>query len=152
MGRHAKKKDPLKADGQQRRVWLFWSAGALVLLLALGLTVGPLLVGAEGGAGGAAEATQVTISMSGWEPNRIEARVGEPVTLRLVNLDNQFHTDGGGWHNFVLERFGMAEEVGPKKTLTFTFTPTEKGEFNFYCDICCGGKENPYMNGTLVVS
>lgn len=151
MGRHAKKKDPLKTSGEQQwRIWLFWSAGALVLLLALGLTVGPLLGRPE--AGGPAEATQVSISMSGWEPNRIEARVGEPVTIRLVNLDNRFHVDGGGWHNFVLEKFGVAEEVGPKKTLTFTFTPTEKGEFNFYCDICCGGKENPYMNGTLVVS
>lgn len=148
MGRHQKKKDPLKTDGTKRRVWLFWSTAALVTLLAVGLTVGPLLVRSDEQAG----ATQVTISMSGWEPAKIEARVGEPLTIRMVNLDNQFHVDGGGRHNFVLEKFGVAEVVQPKKTLTFTFTPTEKGEFNFYCDICCGGKENPYMNGTLVVS
>lgn len=59
---------------------------------------------------------------------------------------------GGGWHNFVVERFGVNVKVAPRQRQVFTFTPTEPGEYDFYCDMCCGGKENPFMHGRLIVS
>ena len=96
--------------------------------------------------------TTLLISMSGWQPAVLHARAGDPITVRMVNLDNQFHTDGGGWHNFVVPTLGVGHQVGPKKTLTFTFTAQAPGEYLFYCDICCGGKDNPYMQGKLIVS
>jgi peptide/nickel transport system substrate-binding protein len=34
---------------------------------------------------------------------------------------------------------------------TVTFTPDKAGTYTFYCDICCGGKANPTMNGQIVV-
>ena len=92
------------------------------------------------------------ISMSGWQPAELHARAGEPITVRMVNLDNQFHTDGGGWHDFVLPTLGVTKQVAPEKTLTFTITADAPGEYLFYCDVCCGGKESPYMQGKLIVS
>lgn len=96
--------------------------------------------------------TVVRISMSGWQPGVIYTKAGVPMTLTVVNLDNAFHTDGGGWHNFVVEALGVAERVAPSQTRSFTFTPGQPGEYIFYCDICCGGKDNPFMQGKLVVS
>jgi len=120
--------------------------GALVVLgLAATLFLSPYLETAK------SEAT-IQISMSGWEPALIRAKVGEPVEVTMINLDNQFHTDGGGWHGFTVPDFNVNERVGPKQTRTFSFTPTTTGEYVFYCGICCGGKENPFMRGKLIVN
>jgi heme/copper-type cytochrome/quinol oxidase subunit 2 len=99
-----------------------------------------------------ASAIPVRITMSGFSPNRLEATVGVPVRIDLINGDNQFHSDGGGYHNFVLEAFGVNVVVPPLEQRVFSFTPTDTGEFSWYCDMCCGGKENPAMIGRLVVS
>jgi heme/copper-type cytochrome/quinol oxidase subunit 2 len=29
--------------------------------------------------------------------------------------------------------------------------PAAPGEYDIYCDTCCGGKESPTMHGTLLV-
>ena len=100
------------------------------------------------------EAIKMTITMAGFEPNTITAKVGEPVTINLINPDNSHHTDGGGKHNFILIS-GLANlniTVQPESQEVFTFTPTQKGEYHWYCDICCGGRENPGMHGTLIVA
>ncbi|MBI5813091.1 MAG: cupredoxin domain-containing protein [Deinococcota bacterium] len=127
---------------------VFW----LVLLAALGvalvLFLEPYLRTTQAPPQGAV----VQISMSGWQPTVVKAKLGQPLTITMVNLDNSLHSDGGGWHNFVVEEFGVSERVPPKQTLSFSFTPTKAGEYLFYCDICCGGKENPFMQGRLVVS
>lgn len=90
--------------------------------------------------------------MGGFSPSRIQAKAGDPITLRFVNEDSQFHTDGGGWHQFAIDDLGVNVKVPPSKTQEFTFTPTTDGTFEFYCDVCCGGKENPSMVGTLTVT
>jgi len=118
--------------------------GLTVLGLAAYLFLAPYVRTAQ------SEAT-LKINMSGWSPNVINATVGEPVVVTMINLDNQFHTDGGGWHGFTVPAFGVDERVAPKQTDTFTFTPTKAGEYVFYCAICCGGKENPFMRGKLIV-
>lgn len=92
------------------------------------------------------------INMAGWNPALVQAEAGQAVTITMINLDNQFHTDGGGWHNFVVPALDVEESVGPKQTRSFSFTATEPGEYLFYCDICCGGKDNPFMQGKLIVS
>lgn len=100
------------------------------------------------------EAIEMKITMAGFYPNRLEATVGEPVTINLINPDNSHHTDGGGYHNFILMA-GMAQAnitIPPESQKVFTFTPTQKGEYHWYCDICCGGSENPNMHGILVVT
>ena len=134
---------------QRLRPWLVLFGGAGVLGLAVFLFAQPY----QPPASAAAEAQVVRISMGGWQPGDIEAKAGEEVTVTVVNLDNQFHTDGGGWHNFVLPDLGLDFRVSPKATDTFTFTASvPPGEYLFYCDICCGGKDNPFMQGTLSVT
>ncbi|NJD77728.1 MAG: cupredoxin domain-containing protein [Candidatus Methanoperedens sp.] len=100
------------------------------------------------------DAIKMTITMAGFEPNIIRAKTGETVTVNLINPDTSMHTDGGGVHNFLLSA-GLANvdvTVGPESQKVFTFTPTQPGEYHWYCDSCCGGKENPSMHGTLIVA
>lgn len=100
------------------------------------------------------DAIKMTITMAGFEPNVIRAKAGETVRINLVNPDNSMHTDGGGIHNFQLSA-GLARvnvTVLPESQKVFTFTPTQPGEYHWYCDSCCGGKENPSMHGTLIVA
>lgn len=100
------------------------------------------------------DAIKMTITMAGFEPNVIRAKAGQPVTINLINPDNSHHTDGGGIHNFMLAA-GLAKvniSVQPESQKVFTFTPTQPGEYHWYCDSCCGGRENPNMHGTLIVA
>jgi cytochrome c oxidase subunit 2 len=92
------------------------------------------------------------IDMSGFSPSSLAAKVGEPVHVDLINPDNGMHADGGGYHNFVLERFGVNKTVKPQSQLVFDFVPTQAGDFMWYCSICCGGKESPSMQGWLRVT
>ncbi len=101
------------------------------------------------------DAIKMTITMAGFEPNVIRAKAGQPVTINLINPDNSMHTDGGGVHNFILENAGLSSvnvTVQPESQDVFTFTPTQAGEYHWYCDSCCGGRENPNMHGTLIVA
>ena len=98
------------------------------------------------------DTTPVTITMAGFAPAQLAANAGEPLAVTLVNPDNSHHTDGGGWHNFVLADLGVDVRVAPESTQTFTIPAAQPGEYKWYCDICCGGKENPSMWGTLVVN
>lgn len=100
------------------------------------------------------DAIKMTITMSGFEPNVIRAKAGEPVKINLINPDSSMHTDGGGVHNFQLKA-GLANvnvTLAPESQKVFSFTPTQPGEYHWYCDSCCGGKENPGMHGTLIVA
>ena len=100
------------------------------------------------------DAIKMTITMSGFEPNVIRAKVGEPVKINLINPDSSMHTDGGGVHNFLLSA-GLANvnvTLQPESQKVFSFTPTQAGEYHWYCDSCCGGRENPGMHGTLIVA
>jgi hypothetical protein len=96
-------------------------------------------------------ATPVTITMAGFSPNLIRGETGEALVVTLVNPDNSHHSDGGGWHNLVLEELGVNVRVAPESVTTFTLPAALPGEYRWYCDICCGGSANPNMWGTLVV-
>ncbi len=93
----------------------------------------------------------VTGSMDGFDKSEIHVKVGQPVTIRLTSMDNAAHTDGGGKHQFAVDELGVNIIAQPESSNYMTFTPTKAGSYMFYCDICCGGKANPTMNGTLVV-
>ena len=100
------------------------------------------------------DAIKMTITMSGFQPNVIRAKAGELVTINLINPDSSMHTDGGGVHSFKLTS-GLANvnvTLQPESQKVFSFTPTQPGEYQWYCDSCCGGKENPSMVGTLIVA
>ncbi|MHB1131572.1 MAG: cupredoxin domain-containing protein [Chloroflexota bacterium] len=100
----------------------------------------------------AALGTGVKIDMAGFAPPTLTAKAGETVTIRLTNPDSEFHTDGGGKHQFAIPELGVDAVVNPKSEKAITFTASTPGTYTFYCDICCGGKENPSMRGTLTVT
>lgn len=93
----------------------------------------------------------VEASMSGFDQKEIRVRAGQPVTIRLTSLDNEHHTDGGGKHQWAVDELGVDVVAPPEGSDYMTFTPDKPGTYTFYCDICCGGKANPTMNGQLVV-
>ncbi len=90
-------------------------------------------------------------TMSGFDQKEIRVKLGQPVTIRLTSLDNSHHTDGGGKHQWAVDELGMDVVAQPESSNYVTFTPDKAGTFTFYCDICCGGKANPTMNGQLIV-
>ena len=93
----------------------------------------------------------VEASMSGFDQTEIHVKAGEPVTIRLTSLDNSHHTDGGGKHQWAVDELGVDIIAQPESSNYMTFTPDKPGTYTFYCDICCGGKANPTMNGQLIV-
>ncbi len=97
-------------------------------------------------------ATRVTVSMSGFTPNRLSLRAGDELRINLINLDNSFHSDGGGNHNFVTPALGVTVLVPPEGQQVFGIRASSPGTYTWYCDICCGGKDNPAMVGTLTVT
>lgn len=101
---------------------------------------------------GDSSGTPVRIDMAGFAPKALAAKAGEVVTLRLINPDSEFHTDGGGKHQFAIAELGVDTVVNPKSEKAITFRVSAPGTYKFYCDICCGGKDNPTMWGTLTVS
>ncbi len=93
----------------------------------------------------------ISADMNGFDKQEVHVKVGEPATIRLRSLDNAMHTDGGGKHQWAVDDFNASVIAPPEGTNTVTFTPTKTGEFTFYCDICCGGRANPSMQGKLIV-
>jgi cytochrome c oxidase subunit 2 len=98
-----------------------------------------------------ANVIDISADMSGFSKNEIDVPVGKPVTIRLTSLDDQFHTDGGGKHQWAVDELKVNIIAQPESWSEATFTPTVLGTYTFYCDICCGGRANPAMNGKFVV-
>lgn len=94
---------------------------------------------------------EIAADMSGFDMQLIRVQAGQPVTIRLTSLDNSNHTDGGGQHQWAVEELGLSVVAPPKGSNTITFTPDKPGTYTYFCDICCGGRANPAMQGTLVV-
>ena len=93
----------------------------------------------------------VAADMSGFDMKEIRVKAGQPVTVRLTSMDNEHHTDGGGKHQWAVDELGVDIIAPPEGSNSMTFTPEQPGTYTFYCDICCGGKANPTMNGQLMV-
>lgn len=93
----------------------------------------------------------VTVTMGGFEPGDINVPPNRASTIRLVNPDSNMHTDGGGVHQLAIPELGIDVKVQPESDLLVTIPATAPGRYAFYCDVCCGGKENPMMQGTLII-
>lgn len=93
----------------------------------------------------------VQASMSGFDQKEIHVKAGQPVTIRLTSMDNSHHTDGGGKHQWAVDELGVNVIAQPESSNSATFTPEKAGSYTFYCDICCGGRANPTMNGQIIV-
>lgn len=93
----------------------------------------------------------IKADMAGFDIKEIRLKVGEPVTIQLTSLDNSHHTDGGGKHQWAIDELSVDIVAQPESSNYTTFTPEKPGTYTFYCDICCGGRANPTMNGSLIV-
>ncbi|MHB1355049.1 MAG: cupredoxin domain-containing protein [Anaerolineae bacterium] len=122
---------------------------ALIILSATGLLIkealfrGPLPVLAG-------NVIEVKGSMAGFDPAEIRVQVGKPVTIRLTSLDSPLHK-GGGKHQLAIDEFGVDIRAEARQSSSATFTPTKTGTYIFYCDVCCGGRNSPSMQGKLIV-
>ena len=139
-------------DPRQRQNKLRMVAFGAVVILVLGLT-GYLLASAFAARTPSPSANTIDISasMSGFSDKTIRVKVGKPITIRLTSMDGPHHTDGGGQHQWAVDEFGVSVVAPSLGNNSVTFTPDKPGQYTFYCDICCGGRANPSMQGTLEV-
>lgn len=146
--KYQKERAVRRARQKRMRVLAF---GAIVILV-LG-TAAYLLVSAFSSKTPPAAANTIDISadMGGFNRNEIRVKAGQPVTVRLTSLDNPYHTDGGGRHQWAVDELGVSIIAPPEGNNYATFTPEQPGSYTFYCDICCGGRANPTMQGKLIV-
>ena len=132
------------------RAALVLGGGAVVVVFAGVLALAPML-GLRSATPPASGAQTVVISMAGFTPNRVTVPAGQQITLSIENPDSQFHTDGGGWHQFAIDALKLDVRVAPHATKTVNLPALNAGRYEFYCDICCGGRANPSMIGVLEV-
>ena len=158
--RHAERKRTQSADYQarQRRTERI-RMGAFVLIVAGVLAVGSYLafgdfVG-QRGATTTADAISVQSSMAGFGPP-IHVKAGQAVTLDWWTNDAAMHLQGGV-HTMISPELGLNEELpaagasGESRRLVAFTAPMKTGEYDIYCDTCCGGKASPTMHGKIVV-
>ncbi len=91
------------------------------------------------------------VDMGGFTPPDLTAPAGRPLRVRIVNPDSSHHTDGGGVHGFTIVKLGVDALIQPETTRVVTIPAAAPGDYAFYCDTCCGGKENPAMQGVLKI-
>lgn len=151
MARQARRKARKAARGRTvLKVVAFSVGGVLVLGIAAFLALTPLR--ARPAAPAPPGAQQVVVTMAGYSPARLTAKAGQDLTVTFVNPDSRFHTDGGGWHQFRAEALDVDVKIPPSSQQTVTLRNLRAGTYEFYCDVCCGGKENPAMRGILEVT
>jgi len=128
------------------------AAFAVIALVVGGVAIGLVVSRLQGPGASDTAAIQVHASMGGFDPPALTVKTGQLVKVELSSMDTSMHSDGGGWHQFAIDALGINWKVGPLSSEVFEFTaPATAGTYNWYCDICCGGKENPSMQGELTV-
>jgi cytochrome c oxidase subunit 2 len=128
------------------------AAFAAIALLVASVAVGLVVSRLAGPAATDTAAIGVRASMGGFDPGALTVKAGKTVRIELTSMDTSMHSDGGGWHQFAIDELGIDWQVGPLSSQVFELAaPTTPGTYTWYCDICCGGKENPSMQGTLTV-
>jgi cytochrome c oxidase subunit 2 len=128
-----------------------------VAILGAGIYVaGSVFLGARGNdAPGGFQS--VRISMAGWNPVTIDAKAGQTMKLHFWDTDSAMHLSemdpsSGGVHTFISDTLNVNVAIPAEGSKDFTFTaPTKPGNYDFWCNTCCGGKGSPDMHGKLHV-
>ena len=124
-----------------------------LVLIVGGVAIGLVVTRLQGPGATDTTAVQVHASMGGFDPPALAVKAGQTVKVELSSMDTSMHSDGGGWHQFAIDALDIDFKVGPLSSQVFEFTaPATAGTYDWYCDICCGGKENPSMQGKLTVT
>ena len=129
------------------------AAFGVIVLIVGGVAIGLVVSRLQGPVATDTLAVQVRASMGGFDPASLTVKAGQTVKVELSSTDTSMHSDGGGWHELAIDALGIDWKVGPESSKVFEFTaPATAGTYSFYCNICCGGKENPSMQGKLTVT
>jgi cytochrome c oxidase subunit 2 len=127
------------------RLGLFLAACVLVLGPALWL-IRPMSSSAMGAD------LSVNMSMAGFTPPNFSIPAGKPISVQLNNVDSPFHgVINGALHQFAVDDLGIDVRLDGKQSTVITLPALEPGSYEFYCNVCCGGKINPSMQGTITV-
>jgi plastocyanin len=96
-------------------------------------------------------AISMRISMGGFDPAVLEAKPGQKLTVDWWNTDGAMHLKDGV-HTLVSDTLGVRLELPAESRKTIILTaPMTPGDYDFWCDSCCGGKDSRAMHGTLRV-
>lgn len=79
-----------------------------------------------------------------WQPNIIQAKIGDQVILKIFNEDSYDH-------GFAMETFGINKRLFPKRETKIEFLASKIGTFNFYCSVPCG-QGHYQQTGKLIVT
>jgi plastocyanin len=138
-------------DADTPGLWRYAAgAGVVVVVLGAGLVLGfGDFLGRP--VPGATAATPVRMSMAGFDPPIITAKAGTDLEIELWTTDAAVHLQGGV-HTLINDELGIHEELAAESRRTMTLSmPTRAGDYDIYCDTCCGGKASPAMHGILRV-
>jgi cytochrome c oxidase subunit II len=109
------------------------------LLLAL-----PLLVALAPQAVDSPRTIDVNVSRYAFSPERIEVRIGEPIRLNVVSVDDT--------HGFQVRALGVNVRIpGDGSTVTFEVKPAKVGTFEITCSEYCG-RGHGRMKALLIVT
>ena len=98
-----------------------------------------------------ADALPVQMSMAGFDPGIITAKAGEELMVELWTTDAAPHLHNGV-HTLISDELGIYEELPAESRRMVTLQmPMTPGDYDIYCDTCCGGKASPTMHGILRV-
>jgi cytochrome c oxidase subunit II len=126
-------------------------AGVAVAVLGTGLAFGFGDFFGQRGTPSVPEAVSVRMSMAGFEPRIIHATAGERLTLEMWTTDSAPHLDRGV-HTLISDELGIYEELRAQSRRIVTLKmPSTPGDYDIYCDTCCGGRLSPAMHGVLRV-
>ena len=89
----------------------------------------------------AGQSVEVTASDFSFAPGKLVATIGDPFDLVLTNAGNAPHT-------FTIDEFDVDAEVTAGEEKTVSVTPSESGEFSFYCRF----HRQQGMEGAITVS
>jgi plastocyanin len=96
-------------------------------------------------------AIAVSSGMDGFTPSTLDAKPGQTLTLVWSNKDDAAMLTNGV-HTLVSDSLKVRLELPAESTKTVQLTaPMTPGDYDFWCDSCCGGKDTPAMHGTLHV-
>jgi plastocyanin domain-containing protein len=76
----------------------------------------------------AGEPVRITVTKNGYEPWRVEARQGVPLTLVVTRT-----TDETCATEVILPEYGIDRKLPLGEPVTITFTPTRAGELRYAC-------------------
>lgn len=149
--------EPARAGGRRTksdllpRVDFRYRLGGFTLIAALVLGTAFWLVALSAHANGGAQYT-VDMSMAGFNPPTLVVPAGQPITIRLNNVDSPFHgITNGVLHQFAIDELGINIKLDARESKVITLPAMNPGSYHFYCDVCCGGKVNAAMQGSLII-